>query len=108
MKLAVQFGAGGIGRGFLGELLSESGYEVVFVDVDRNLVKSLNERGSYPLHLVGDRNETLTIRNIRAVSAEQTAAVAQEIAQADFICTASGIRALPAISELLAGGLKKR
>jgi len=108
MKLAVQFGAGGIGRGFLGELLSESGYEVVFVDVDRSLVESLNGRGSYPLQLVGDRNETLTIRNIRATLAEQTAAAAQEIAQADFICTASGVRALPAVSELLAMGLQKR
>ena len=108
VKRAVQFGSGGIGRGFLGQLLNESGYEVIFVDIDRNLVDSLNHRGSYSLQLVGDRNETLTINNIRAVLAEQTDAVAQEIAQADFICTASGVRALPAISKLLALGLQKR
>ena len=108
MKRAVQFGSGGIGRGFLGQLLTESGYEVVFVDIDRDLVDSLNQRGSYPLQLVGDRSELLTITNIRAVLAEQKAAVAQEISQADFICTASGVRALPAISELLALGLQKR
>ncbi|NIA06976.1 MAG: hypothetical protein GWP14_04940 [Actinobacteria bacterium] len=108
MKRAVQFGSGGIGRGFLGQLLSESGYEIVFVDIDRNLVDSLNHRGSYPLQLVGDRNEILTITNIRAVLAEQKDAVAQEIAQADFICTASGVQALPAISEVLALGLQER
>ena len=108
MKLAVQFGAGGIGRGFLGQLLSESGYEIVFVDVDTDLVDALNERGSYPLQLVGDRNETLTISNIRALRASQSDAVAEALSRADFICTASGVSALPAISKLLAIGLRKR
>ena len=92
----------------MGQLLTESGYEVVFVDIDTRLVDSLNQRRSYPLQLVGDRDETLTITNIRAVLAEQADTVAQEIAQADFICTASGVRALPAISQLLALGLQKR
>ncbi len=108
MKLAVQFGAGGIGRGFLGQLLSESGFEVIFVDVDADLVDALNERGSYPLQLVGDRNETLTISNIRALRADQTNAVTDALARADFICTASGVSALSPISKLLALGLQKR
>ncbi len=108
MKLAVQFGAGGIGRGFLGQLLSESGYEVVFVDVDADLVDALNKRASYPLQLVGDRDETLTISNISALRADQTEAVVQALSRAEFICTASGVRALPSISELLALGLQKR
>lgn len=108
MKLAVQFGAGGIGRGFLGQLLSESGYEVVFVDVDSDLVDALNERGSYPLQLVGDRSETLTISNIRALRAVQSDAVAEALCRAEFICTASGVSALPTISKLLALGLRKR
>ena len=108
MKLAVQFGAGGIGRGFIGQLLSESGYEVLFVDVDQELVRALNERGGYPLQLVGDRNERLTIKNVRALTADQEEAVAEAISRADFICTASGVRALPAIGKLLALGLAKR
>ena len=33
MKTAVMYGAGNVGRGFLGQLLSESGYEVIFVDI---------------------------------------------------------------------------
>ena len=108
MKLAVQFGAGGIGRGFLGQLLTESGFEVIFVDVDADLVDALNDRGSYPLQLVGDRNETLTISNIRALRADRSDAVTDALARADFICTASGVSALPPISKLLALGLQKR
>src|SRR5437773_6878824 len=61
---AVQFGAGNIGRGFLAQLFTESGLEVVFIDVAAPLVDALNARGSYPLHIVGDAPETLTIRNV--------------------------------------------
>ena len=33
MKKAIMYGGGNIGRGFIGALLSRSGYEVTFVDV---------------------------------------------------------------------------
>ena len=53
MKKAVHFGAGSIGRGFIGDLLHDTGYEIVLVDVDKNIVKyetlmrieDINEKG---------------------------------------------------------------
>ena len=35
MKQAVMYGGGNIGRGFIGALFSQSGYQVTFIDVDR-------------------------------------------------------------------------
>ena len=51
---AIQFGAGNIGRGFTAQLFTESGYEVVFVDVVDEIVRLINERRSYPIEIVGD------------------------------------------------------
>jgi len=35
------YGGGNIGRGFIGATLSQSGYEVTFIDVAEPLVKAL-------------------------------------------------------------------
>ena len=54
LKRAVHFGAGNIGRGFLGQLYCESGYATVFIDVVSEVVDALNSRGSYTVDLVSD------------------------------------------------------
>ena len=37
-RSAVIFGAGNVGRGFLGHLLSQSGYALTFVDIDERII----------------------------------------------------------------------
>jgi mannitol-1-phosphate 5-dehydrogenase len=39
MRKAVMYGAGNIGRGFIGKVFSEAGYEVVFIDVVPEVVE---------------------------------------------------------------------
>lgn len=42
---AIMYGAGSIGRGFIGALFSDLGYEVVFIDVNDWLVDTMNTEG---------------------------------------------------------------
>jgi mannitol-1-phosphate 5-dehydrogenase len=109
METVVQFGAGSIGRGFVGQLFSEAGLEVVFVDVAHELVAGLNARRSYPLELVGpDRRERLEVAPVRAVRASDADAVAREVAGAALACTAVGVAALPHVARSLARGIAAR
>ncbi len=110
-RLAVQFGAGNIGRGLMGQLFRESGFETVFVNTGKALVDDLNKRGSYPLRLLdaySKKAHELTIDHFRALSTDQEAAIAEAIAQARVVATAVGVANLEAVSALLAAGIRQR
>jgi len=107
--LAVQFGAGNIGRGFMGELFHASGYRTVFVDVDRALVDALNARRSYEVHHVTTESDTpVGISGVSALNARAVKTVARAVAGAAVVCTAVGVRALAAVAPALAQGLLLR
>lgn len=109
MKRAVQFGAGNIGRGFIAQLFSRSGYEVAFAEVDLGVVGALNAARRYPLRVVSEAGDIETyVENVRAVNAADVAAVAREIAGAEVAGTAVGAAALPRIAPALAAGLSLR
>lgn len=109
MKKVVQFGAGNIGRGFIGQLFSRSGYEVVFAEVDARIVESMNETRRYPLRVVSEGGDYETyIEKVRAVNGADIEAVAREIASAEVVGTAVGANALQKIAPALAAGLELR
>ncbi|MCM8788464.1 MAG: hypothetical protein NC907_01605 [Candidatus Omnitrophica bacterium] len=68
MKKVLHFGAGNIGRGFFGQLYCQSGYHVIFVDIDESIIKMLNGRKEYPLWLTGKEIEKLTIKNVSGIN----------------------------------------
>ena len=108
-KHAVQFGAGNIGRGFLGQLYHESGYRTTYIDVATPIIDGLNQRGSYPLRLVdNDRAETLQIGDVAAIHASDIPAVAEALARADIASTAVGVPVLPRVAPAIAAGIAKR
>jgi mannitol-1-phosphate 5-dehydrogenase len=108
MKTLVQFGAGNIGRSFVGQLFSRAGYEVVFVDVDETLVRELNARREYIVEIRDDVPAEIPVRNVRSVSARETDRVAGEVAAASILATAVGKNALQAIVPPIAAGLELR
>jgi mannitol-1-phosphate 5-dehydrogenase len=108
---AVQFGAGNIGRGFMGQLLQEAGLEIVFVDANASLVDRLNERGSYPLRLLDAYSRTsrdLSIDHFMALCTTQEDAIAEAVAGARVLATAVGVANLDAMAPLLAKGMRRR
>lgn len=109
MKEAIIFGAGNIGRGFIGQLFSESGYFVTFVDVDQPLLDALNRRGQYTIRLVtNERSDEVTVGPVQALHAGDRDAVAEAIARAEIGATAVGAAVLKHIAPAIAGGVARR
>jgi mannitol-1-phosphate 5-dehydrogenase len=108
-KQAVVFGAGNVGRGFLAQLFSESGYEVIFVDVDEPLVAALDARRAYTIQLVDNEGSTeVEVSPVRALLSQDDEAVARALAGAHVAATAVGVRALPHVAPLVAAGVARR
>ena len=62
---AVMYGGGNIGRGFIGTLLSGSGYEVTFIDVAKPVVNALREKRTYPVRYVSAEGyEDVWVENV--------------------------------------------
>lgn len=107
--LAVHFGAGNIGRGFIGNLLHHSGYETCFIDVNEEIVNLINERNEYRVVLAEPSEQEVVIKNVRAINSMlNPEEVINTIAEADLVTTAIGPNVLPLIAKLIADGLRKR
>lgn len=106
---AVHFGAGNIGRGFVGLLLHEGGYEVVFADVNADLIGAIAAADSYTVHEVGDGAKDTVVTGFRAVnSATEEDALIAEIAAADIVTTAVGPTILRFVAPVIARGIAAR
>ena len=106
---AVHFGAGNIGRGFVGLILHKAGYEVVFADVNADLIDALATTPSYVVTEVGDGASVWTVDNYRAInSATHEADVVAEIASADIVTTAVGPNILRFVAPLIAAAITQR
>ncbi len=109
LKKAVHFGAGKIGRGFIAELLHDSGYKIIFADVVDALVNLVNDKHEYPLFLIDHNYEEKLIDNVIAYSsAKEPEKVIEAIGEAEVITTSVMATNLPKIAPLLAKGLKQR
>lgn len=109
MKKAVMYGGGNIGRGFIGALLSQSGYKVTFIDVAEPVVNALAQNRCYPVRYVSSQgHEDVLIENVTAVNGNDQEAASDAIANCDIMATAVGARILKFIVGNIVAGLRKR
>lgn len=108
MKKLVLFGAGKIGRSFIGQLFSAGGFEVVFVDVYKPVIDELNRRREYKVVIKSESDSVISVKNVRGILAGDETSVIREICEADFMATAVGQNGLPGVFPLLAKGLENR
>ncbi|MCT6922725.1 mannitol-1-phosphate 5-dehydrogenase [Metasolibacillus sp.] len=109
MMKAVHFGAGNIGRGFIGALLSKSGYDVTFVDVNADIIQALKDKGSYTVLMAEENGAAEVISGVHALNSERELdAVVEAVAQADIVTTAVGPNILRFVAEPIAKGLEQK
>ncbi len=109
MKNFVMYGAGNIGRGFIGQLFSNAGYRVGFVDINKEVIGRLNEDGRYPVHVVTtDANIEQYVENVYGIDGTDNKLVSDEIASCDMMATAIGVNVLKFIAKPIAMGIRKR
>ena len=106
---AVHFGAGNIGRGFVGLLLHNAGYRVVFADVAAPLIDAINATPSYTVHEVGEGGVDHVVDGYAAVnSATNEAELVDRIAEAEIVTTAVGPNILKFVAPAIARGIAAR
>lgn len=107
MKNAVHFGAGNIGRGFIGKLLADAEVEVTFADVNTPLVDQLSHKQEYKVKVVGTECQIDTVTHVTAVNSASEDVI-DRIVKTDLVTTAVGPNVLDIIAKTIATGIAKR
>ena len=107
--LAVHFGAGNIGRGFIGALLQDAGYHVVFADVNQELIDSMKALGSYTLTELASVPKQKLYKDFQVLnSVTETQELTQLIAKAEIVTASVGANVLRRIAPVIEAGLNQR
>lgn len=104
----VIFGAGKIGRSFIGQLFGTAGYKVVFVDIDRMLVDLINNRKCYSVVTKSEKEETIVVENVSAIRADDFDAVSEAVSTAGILAVSVGKNAVEKVIPMISAGLQLR
>lgn len=106
---ATHFGAGNIGRGFIGEILHQNGFSIDFVDINETIIDALKERNSYEIELAAAEKKHIKVEQVTGINNQKDPEdVIASVATSDIVTTAIGPNILPFIAELIAKGIQKR
>ena len=102
----VLFGAGKIGRSFIGQVFSRSGYEVVFIDINQQLIDHLNKSGQYKVIIKSPKgDETIQVTDARGIHLSETEKVIAELADASIASLSVGQQGMSAALPIIARAL---
>ena len=107
-RMALVFGAGKVGRGFITHLLRRAGWRVHLIDADPELVARINERGRYRIHLLDVASTCDEVHHVSASHIDDTFSLGSALRRADLVFTSIGANHLKAWAERLATPLAGR
>jgi len=107
-KKIIVFGAGKIGRSFIGQLFSRGGYEVIFVDINPAVVHSLNLVKRYPVVIKDYVEETLWINDVSAILLTDTDEVVHALNSTNLAAICVGSSGFPEAARIIAFALQER
>jgi len=105
---AVHFGAGNIGRGFIGLILRHADYHITFVDVNEAIVTELQQKKQYTVQYANENKDQFIVDQVTAISGKMETQVAEAIITAELITTAVGVNILKFIAPAIAEGIRSR
>jgi len=104
----VIFGAGKIGRSFIGQLFGRSGYKLVFIDADPIVVERLNNKKSYRIIIKGEQEEEIVISDLVAIQSADVTKAAEAVSSAGVLAISVGKNAIEKVIPVIASGLELR
>jgi mannitol-1-phosphate 5-dehydrogenase len=104
----VVFGAGATGRGHVGLLAWQAGFEIVFVDKKPELVDALKAAGRYTVNIYGSGLQEIVVSGYRVYHSSDRQAIAEEIRDAALVLTAVFDQNLVDVAETIALGVAER
>ena len=105
---AVHFGAGNIGRGFIGQVLRNSGFTLVFVDTNQEVIDQINLDQGYFIEVLDEMQTQFWIDQVSAINSNDTEKVIDELIDCDLITTSVGAGNLKYIAPVLKSAMLKR
>ena len=106
---AVHFGAGNIGRGFIGQILSQNGFDITFLDNNRAIIDQINTNNGYSIQYLDRQKSTFWVKNVSAIdSGQHPRSSLEALVAADLITTSVGVNNLKKIAPLLKEALVHR
>ncbi|WP_343153621.1 mannitol-1-phosphate 5-dehydrogenase [Buchnera aphidicola (Mindarus keteleerifoliae)] len=106
----LHFGAGNIGRGFVGKILLEAGINLIFVDANKNLVNKLNHYKKYVVQEFNMKKmnaRKYVLKNIKAMHIDDINLI-ESINHTELITTSVGANNLKFIAIIIAKAILKK